>query len=309
MNRMSLVALKRCSYARSSLADFLEQTAPYLGIDEGLQGKKVLLKPNLISSRGPSLACTDHRFIISVARWFVEHGATVGIGDSPAFGTAGGVLRHITASTELDRLGVRVVEFASPTAVVLAGGVRIGVAAEALDCDLMVNLPKIKAHNQMYMTLAVKNFFGIIKGIQKSMLHMRQGASHRRFARIILDLLAVLPEHITLADGIEVMHIAGPLRGKPLALQCVAASRNPLAVDTAFLDALELPPEKCPLWVEAKARGYLGVNTSEIQFPLLSPEAWHGSGFRAPDLLSPIRFNPLRFLYGRLKRIVLAIRS
>ena len=43
----------------------------------------------------------------------------------------------------------------------------VTVAREAMECDIFVGLPKIKAHNQMYMTLAVKNIFGIVKGVQQ----------------------------------------------------------------------------------------------------------------------------------------------
>ena len=183
------------------------------------------------------------------------------------------------------------------------------MAAEALDCDLIVNLPKVKAHNQMYMTLAVKNIFGIVKGIRKSMLHMQHGGSHRRFAGVILDLLDLLPDHVTLVDGITAMHVAGPLRGKPLDVNCIAASRNPLAVDTALLLALELDPEKSPLWVEAKQRGFYGVLPSEIHYPFLRPAEFYGSGFMAPESLIAVRFNLLQFFFGHLKRIVLALRS
>jgi uncharacterized protein (DUF362 family) len=231
------------------------------------------------------------------------------VGDSPAFGTTAWVLRHLGADLELKRLGAKVIEFSTPKSVTLANGHKISVAAEALDCDLMMNIPKIKAHNQMYMSMAVKNIFGIVKGIRKSLLHMRHGKSHGQFAGIILDLLTLLPEHVTIVDGIKAMHVAGPLRGRSLELNCIAASRNPLALDTALLSALELDPEKSPIWVKARKRGDPGVFLSEIQFPLLQPTDFHGSGFMAPLFLDPVRFNLLRFLFGHLKRIVLAIRS
>jgi len=138
---------------------------------------------------------------------------------------------------------------------------------------------------------------------------MQYGGSHRLFAGIILDLMALLPAHVTIADGIQAMHVAGPLGGKPLDLYCVAASSNPLAVDTALLAVLELDPEKSPIWAEAKSRGYSGVFPSEIQYPLLGPDDFHGSGFMAPESLSPVRFNPFRFLSGHLRRMFLAIRT
>ncbi len=309
MKRPVSVILQRCDYTAQSLDALMESVAPSLGIAGNLKGKRILIKPNLISSRGPLLACTDPRFIIAVSRWFVDREASVTVGDSPAFGSASGVLRHIGALTELIRLGAKVVEFATPKAFTLSNDIRVGVAAEALDCDLMVNLPKVKAHNQMHTTMAVKNFFGIVIGMRKSLLHMVHGGSHARFAGVILDLQALLPEHITIVDGISAMHVAGPLHGKSLALHCVAASMNPLAVDTALYAALELEHEKCPLLREARTRRYEAVFPNEIRYLSLNPSDFYGSGFVAPTDLAPVRFNPCRFLYGHLKRMVLAIRS
>jgi len=309
MNGAVNVLLERCVYTHTALSDLLERMAPFLGISEKLTGKRVLIKPNLISAYGPVLACTDSRFIVAVVRWFVDHGAVVSVGDSPAFGSAAAVLKRLRVYSELIGLGVQVVEFATPRQFTLSDGVKVSVAAEALDCDLMVNLPKIKAHNQMYVTLAVKNIFGIVKGLQKSLLHMQHGDTHHRFAKIILDLVDLLPEHLTIADGIEAMHISGPLQGKSLALQCVAGSLNPLAIDTALLAALELAPKMSPLWLEADRRKCWGAMLADIDFPFLQPFDFHGSGFRAPESLSPVRFNPLRFLQGTMKRILLALRS
>jgi uncharacterized protein (DUF362 family) len=309
MNRLETVVLEKSSYSPSVLADLLERISPFCGLTGNLHGKRVLLKPNLISPWAPLLACTESRFIVTVAQWFIEHGASVSVGDSPAFGSAMEVLRKRDAIVDLNRLGVKVVEFTSSRKYTLSDGIKVGLATEAIDCDLLVNLPKIKAHNQMYMTMAVKNIFGIVKGVKKSMLHMQHGHSHRKFAGILLDLQAYLPENISIADGIEVMHVTGPLGGKPLALGCVAASVNPYAVDTALLAALELSYEKSPLWLEAKRRRCPGVLLSELEFPFLRPNDFHGSGFMAPGALNPIRFNPLRFLYGHLKRMILAIRS
>lgn len=266
------------------------------------------MKPNLISVRGPKLACTDPRFIVAVAKLLVDRGAVVSLGDSPAFGSAAAVIGHLGLQTALHDLGVKVVEFANPRIFTVEGGIRVGVAREALDCDLLVNLPKIKAHSQMFVTIAVKNIFGVVKGVRKPLLHMRYGDSPRRFSGIILDLMKLLPAHITIADGIKVMHVCGPLRGKSLDLGCVAGSADPLAVDTAMLAALELSAEKSPLWQAAAERGYQGADLKNIRFPFLQPEDFYGSGFMAPDDLSPIRFNPFRFFRGTMRRILLAFR-
>lgn len=270
-------------------------------------GARVLLKPNLISASSPALSCTHAGLVAAVAAWFLDHGCRVAIGDSPAFGSAMHVIGQQGIARAIRGMDVQIVEFTSVVHRRLPGGVSVGVAAEALDCDLLVNLPKIKAHDQMYVTMAVKNIFGIVKGARKSWFHMRYGGSHMEFARIVLDLHALLPENITIADGIEVMHRHGPMHGEPLALGCLAGSRSAMALDTAMLALLELEPGRSPLWRVARERDLPGAQLCGIEFPLLAPSAFSGSAFVAPEILNPVRFRPVRYLFNSLKRAVLVL--
>lgn len=309
MNDLShKVVLQRCtSYDPFSIAACTDEIGRQLCLAGSLHGKIVLLKPNLISCRGPALACTDGRFIAGVASWFVDQGARVVVGDSPAFGSAQIVCRTFGITEALQDLGVKVIDFTSPIKRRLAGGVTVAVAREALECDLVVGLPKIKAHSQMLVTMAVKNVFGIVKGLNKAQLHMVHGDTHAEFAGIILDLLALLPPQLHLADAIEVMHCSGPLDGKRLALGCVAAARCPVALDTALLGVLEVDRIRSPLWQAAQVRGLAGSNAGELVYPLFTPKDFQGSGFLTPDNLHGIRFSPWRFLRGLVKRVVIKI--
>lgn len=309
MNDESLqVMLQNCdTYDRSAIAGLVDVMVSHLGLSGSLYGKTVLLKPNFISSSGPSLACTNGEFIAGVASWFLDQGARVVLGDSPAFGSAEKVCRIFGIPEVLKGMDVKMVHFHTPVRKRLTGGVTVSVAREALECDLFVGMPKIKAHNQMFITMAVKNMFGIVKGVNKAMLHMVHGDTHDQFAAIILDLVSLLPSQLHLADGIEAMHRSGPLEGSPLALNCVAAARCPVALDTALLDLLELDQAKSPLWRVASMRGLDGSESHNLLYPLLSPQDFHGSGFMAPDSLNSIRFNPFRFLRGLMKRVILKI--
>lgn len=302
------VSLDRCQgYERKSLLPVLERVLLCLDDLHLTPGARVLLKPNLISASAPPLACTHAGFVAAVASWFLDHGCRVFIGDSPAFGSTIKTVERQGISRAVRGMDVRFVEFSSVVHRRLSGGISIGVAAEALDCDLLVNLPKIKAHDQMYVSMAVKNNFGIVKGMRKSWLHMRYGDSHLEFARILLGLDRLLPENITLADGIEVMHRHGPVHGDPLALGCVAGSRSSVALDTAMLTLLELDPGRSPLWLAARERDLPGCQLCGIAFPLLAPADFFGSGFVAPEILDPVRFRPLRYVFNSLKRVALAL--
>lgn len=305
----SQVVLQRCvDYRRDAVATFVEKALLHLGCTNGLHGKSILLKPNLISSRGPSFACTHPEFIAGVAACFLDHGAKLYLGDSPALGSCTKVCEKHGILQALRGMDVEIVDFATSVQRRLAGGLSITLAREALECDIIVGLPKVKAHNQMYMTLAVKNIFGIVKGVNKAILHMAHGTTHHGFARIILDLLDLLPQQIHLADGITAMHRSGPLDGAPLPLSCIAAAHSAVAMDTALFAALELDPGRSPLLQVAAERGLAEADPRNIGYPELFPEAFHGSGFLAPAALNPIRFNPWRFFLGLVKRAVLKVR-
>lgn len=304
------VAVEQCAvYDRQKLVDSVEAVAPFLGLKHSCAGSTVMLKPNLISSRGPALACTHGKFLAAITSWFLDHGAKVRIGDSPAFGTATSVMTRHGLLKALTGMDVELVDFSRPVSKRLSVGVRVEIAAEALECDLFVNLPKLKAHNQMYLTAGVKNIFGIVLGMRKALLHMRHGGSHREFSEILLQLPSLLPAQVTLVDGIEAMHISGPLDGVPLNVGCLVGSPCPVALDTSLLHLLELSPERSPLWLAANACNHPGSRTENIRYPLSQPEDFAGTGFIAPGSLNGIRFNPFRFIGSTLRRFALAIRS
>jgi len=277
----------------------------------GLQvnpGSKVLLKPNLVSGRGKEhLACTHPMFIRAVAEWFVDCGVIVSIGDSPAFGSALQVMQATGITEALKGLPVKLVNFDRSQKLKLAGGVTVDIASQALDCDMLVNLPKVKAHSQLYVTLAVKNYFGTVVGFQKPIWHMRYGDQEDSFASHIVDLLAVLPGGITLIDGITTMHETGPVGGKPYPLGLLAGCRNPVAIDTTFLQLLNLDYEKSFIWRECAARNLTGANLEKLQYPLLNPVDVLVTDFRAPEMLMSVSFNPFRMLVSAVRRLLARI--
>ncbi|MEA2113753.1 MAG: DUF362 domain-containing protein, partial [Thermodesulfobacteriota bacterium] len=268
----TVVALTSCQeYAQQSLADTINHVMASLDQIPNLHSCTVLLKPNLITARYGTLPCTEPAFMLAVARWFVDQGARVRIGDSPAFGTAGAALQSLGITAELTDLGVRITDFKRYRNVDLAGGGKAGVAVDAMECDLLVNLPRIKAHAQTRVTLAVKNCFGCLAGLRKPWWHMAYGGKGGSFNDRLVQLLDVLADSITLVDGIHAMHQAGPLHGEMYPLALIGASSNPVAMDRALLKVLDVDPEQSPLMQACRRAGVLGAEFSQLQFPLATP--------------------------------------
>jgi len=306
-NTIGVMLARADTYNTDTIKKFIDTSCIRLAISRNFAGKRIVLKPNLISGRASPLACTDGRFIAGVAEWFLDCGARVLLGDSPAFGSVDSVLRTHGISEQLRHLDVDVLSFKTPRKKHLSHGVTIGVSEEALDCDYFINLPKVKAHNQMYVTLAVKNLFGIVCGMRKGLAHMKNGSSHLRFADLMLDLVELLPDSLSIVDGITAMHREGPVSGEPLQLGCMAMSIDPVALDTALLETLELSSHLCPVWQAAWRRNLAGSCLENISFIGDEPTVFSGSGFTAPETLNPVPFNPFRFLNSLMKRAVLKV--
>ena len=299
------VALDSCpDYEPSSLAAILDRVHRAVDPPVPLADARVVLKPNLIGARRGPLACTGTGFILAVARWYLDQGARVVVGDSPAFGSATSVLSQLGALDPLTRLGVGVSDFSHTRTLILPSGRQARFAAEALECDLLVNLPRVKAHAQMRLTLAVKNCFGCLTGMQKPWWHMIHGGRDGGFASLLLEILEILPQSLTLVDGITAMHRTGPLGGDPFELGIVAAGRNPVAVDTALVTILGVEPASVPLQQAALAMDFPGSRPEQLCCPLACPDDLRVTGFQVPATLNPVRFSLLSFLRSSLRRLL-----
>jgi uncharacterized protein (DUF362 family) len=298
------VFLEKCSqYEQGLLAECIGRITEPLLANRNFSSARVLIKPNLISATHGSLPCTEGDFILTVTRLFLDHGAHVRVGDSPAFGSAASVLGRLGIRDSLKKLSVPVANFTRVRQVTLPSGIRTGLAADALDCDLLVNLPKVKAHVQLRITLAVKNYFGCLAGMRKPLWHMMYGGRQGDFARYVVELLSILPDSLTIVDGIRTMHETGPVRGRAFDLGLIAGSFNPVAIDRTFLDIVGINPAASPLMAACKRACITGTDMSELEFPLHAPQDVRVNDFEVPGELNPIRFNPFRFMKNSFRRL------
>ncbi len=293
-----------CHYRRESLTDAVGNIFVATGVSVRA-GDRVLLKPNLISGRRQDgLPCTHPLLVAAVAEWFCDHGARVAVGDSPAFGSAEQVMRACGYDEALRGLPVRRLNFDRPRPVRLGCGETVGIASQALECDLLVNLPKVKAHCQMLASLAVKNYFGVVVGWRKPWLHAKHGDIANRFEEMLVDLLAVLPAGVSLADGVVAMHKNGPVQGgEPYPLGVLAGSANPVALESGLLRVLGVEPGRSPVWRECSRRRLQGSDPATLDWTLESLAALQAADFILPPALQPVSFRPQRLLSGALKRL------
>ncbi len=267
------------------------------------RGDRVLVKPNLLKAGQQGLICTHPQVVRAACARLLDMSAKVTVGDSPAFGSARSVARNIGLEDALRPLGVPIVTLNRPRRLQLPFGYFLGVSALALEQDRIVNLPKLKAHCQMRLTLAVKNLFGCVCGVRKAVAHTRHGDQEKRFEALFLELMEALPPSFHILDGIAAMHVKGPGGGERYDLGLLGASQSAVALDTAVYAALRLQPDFVPLWAEAQRRGLDGSRLQNLTYPLELPNAFPVEGFRLPDPLDAQTFHPVQLAWSAVKRM------
>jgi uncharacterized protein (DUF362 family)/ferredoxin-like protein FixX len=197
-------------------------------------GDKVLIKPNMLAAHTPEQAITTHPQIVrAVARYALEHSANVQVSDSGAVGGFDLIAKLTGMTDALGDLPVKLVPLENPRAVESKGPYpSINLSADALDADMIINLPKLKTHCQMQMTLAVKNLFGCVVGHEKQVWHYRVGEDKALFAQVLASIFEILQPGLNLIDGIMGMEGEGPgTSGIPREMGVLLASSDALEMD------------------------------------------------------------------------------
>ena len=289
-------------YEKAILADALDKALTSISFEVPRQAR-VLVKPNWIATKNAGLSCTHPQLIRAVCKYFLDGGAKVTVGDSPAFGSALKVAQKSGAEGVLADMHVPIIGFKSGPKLNLSFGRSIRLARQPAEADLIVNLPKLKAHVQMGVTAGVKNFFGCVVGARKALIHSKYGDVKNHFESVIMEVMLAMQPSVTILDGIEAMSKDGPTDGEPVRMNIMAVSENPVALDTAIYSLLKMPTSFAPLWREAKARNLSGADPNELDFPLEKLDNFRADGFTVPASLSPLTFSPPRIALGVLKRL------
>ncbi|HAG85136.1 MAG TPA: thylakoid-associated protein [Cyanobacteria bacterium UBA12227] len=304
---MSTVSLIRAnSYDQQRLKTSLETLlAPLGGMEAFVKpGDRVLLKPNLLTAARPGKECiTRPELVYAVAQRVQEAGGKPFLGDSPAFGTAKGVAAANGYLPMMAELNVPIVEFQGQRYETLSNTFNhLRLCKEAMEADVIINLPKVKSHMQLTLTLGVKNLFGCVPGKMKAWWHMEAGKDACRFGEMLVETARAINPDLTIVDGIIGHQGNGPSGGEPRSLNILAASADIFALDQSLVNILNVDPALVPTIVAAMKLG-LSSNLEGIDFPHLRPEDLKILDWKLPDALMPIDFGMPRVLRSTFKHL------
>jgi uncharacterized protein (DUF362 family) len=302
--RSTVSLIRAHSYALESLRSSLETLLePLGGITAFVNpGDRVLLKPNLLTASRPGKECiTRPEIVYCVAQLVQEAGGKPFFGDSPAFGSARGVAKANGYLPLMKELNMPIVEFHGTRYEIPSDSFSsLRLSKEAMDADVVINLPKVKSHLQLTLTLGVKNLFGCVPGKMKAWWHMEAGKDTSRFGEMLVETARAINPDLTIMDGIIGHEGNGPSSGEPRSLGILGASADVFALDRAMVDILQVDPALVPT-TAAQLRLGLYPDIENINFPLQHPAQLQIDNWKLPEALMPIDFGLPRVLRSTFK--------
>lgn len=239
---MSLVALIK---GKRSL-ETVYKTLDLISFSKALLNwERVLIKVNFITTKNwETGATTDPIIVEALVNRIRELGKEVIIVESDAQTTNANKAWILSGMREVgERLDVPFVnmrhvdekiELMVPNGRELK---KIKVAKIATE-SAIVSAAKLKTHTSTYVTLGLKNMFGMLTTKFKGQYHIRG------MDKVIHDINLTLRPHLTVIDGFIAMEGRGPVHGKPVMMDTVIASLDPVAADTVASCIMGFDPKE-----------------------------------------------------------------
>ena len=283
----SAVSIVRCSdYDRERVHETVRRAVELVG---GMAlyvkpGQRVLIKPNLLKASTPDKAVVTHPEVIrAVIRLVQQAGGEALIGDSPGFGDLERVCQGSGVLEVIEEEGARLVPLDQAVRVANKGQFHHFEIARAVhEADVVINLPKLKTHGMMTVTGAVKNLFGCIPGRRKVQWHFNTGVNRDAFARMLVELCALIGPRLSIMDAILGMEGNGPGSGDPREIGLILAGIDPVSLDVVSGTILGADPGLLYI-IRAAAQAGIGETRLErIEVRGESLQAAAVKGFRLP---------------------------
>ena len=217
---------------------------------------KILIKPNLNANMNALTGnTTDLRILSALIQYLKGEGyGNIIIGE----GTNSGYYRnkigvisrlHVDELAKYYRVGVKDLNYAQPHEIGFSDGVKAHVAGECLDAELFINLPKLKTHFEVGMSVCLKNLMGCLIGQEN------KKKTHQDLAENILRINENLKPHLHIVDALVAMEGLGPTRGTPVQLNSVLVGTDPYLMDLACARIAEFDYKKIKTLYRAEKKG------------------------------------------------------
>ena len=310
MTQVSAVKTKHYNY--SEVYDGVKKSVALLGgIDKFVKrGSRVLIKPNLLASKSPDDSVTTHPlFVKAVVNLVKDAGGIPYIGDSPSLLSLKKVAKKTGMEDVAMETGAKILEFDESVTIKRENGnifKSLEIAKELNEIDAIINLPKLKTHVQMYLTLGVKNLFGCIIGKRKAQWHLKAGVNNIYFAKMLVELYEYIKPSLTIVDGIRGMEGDGPSGGHPRDIGLIFAGADAVAVDTMICHILGGDFKKFYTYTVARERNAGVTDIEKIELLGERIENILVRDFKFPTVIIDANFSNYPFIGRHLRNFLIS---
>lgn len=269
------VAVIPCAeYEEAVVTEAVFQAAAMLGGAASFirPGMRVLVKPNLLRAAQPEQHITTHPAVVAAVMELVKSlGAEPILAESPGGAYTAATLKTIYKATGMQGMtqrhgfalnydtGVREVFFEEGKQVKV-----LHLIEPALSCDAVICVAKLKTHELMGYTGAVKNLFGLVPGVTKAEYHFRL-PEQDAFANMLVDIVEYVKPCLSVIDAIWGMEGDGPSAGTPVPIGAILMGQNPHAVDLAAARLVSMEPKSIRTLAAAEERGLVSFAPDAVK--------------------------------------------
>src|SRR5574344_2654360 len=269
------VAIEKCSAYEFDKVYAAVEEMMRLCPPPDVEGKTVLIKPNMLSPKKPDAAVCTHPVVVgAVVKAFVARGARVLVGESPATANSTAAAKAVGTYDAVINNGGEWDPFDDSVIVSGPNGKLVKsfeFARPFIKADVIVSVAKLKTHQLMSYTGVMKNMFGLMVGLKKAQTHFRFPAKND-FSEFRMDLNITAHPNYTIMNAIVGMEgPGGPGNGTPVQLGFLGASTNVLALDWTCASIVGYKPHNVVYLEAALKRGVWLKNEKQIKTVGISP--------------------------------------
>ncbi len=224
--------------------------------------KKVLIKPNYLTAKLPDSGVTTNTHIVSTVIDFVKRYGTTDIivadggwsDTDRTFDTVG--IREIAEKKKIQLVDLnddKRVKVKIPHASVLK---EVNIAKTVLDCDAIINIPKLKIHSFAKVTLCIKNLMGVT---------LPKNSMHTQLDYKLADLATYLKPLFNIIDG-TVGCERNEHSGDPVPMDLIIGGKDIVAMDTVGSLVMGVDPYEVDYirYTAQKKVGTMNLNEIDI---------------------------------------------
>jgi uncharacterized protein (DUF362 family) len=229
------------------------------------KGNTVLIKPNLIGGEPVPGTMTDGNVVKAVCDLAHEAGASRVIvadschvgGDTTVYARSMGYFDILEGTPyefiDLKKLKTKTIE--------VNGAVidQLRISEIVDQTDVIINVPVMKTHMHVQVTLATKNMKGLIHDRSKRRMH------EAGIEKALVDFASVLRGDLNIIDGITGSEGRAPSWGVPKPMGLIFAGADPIALDVVCSEVMCIDPKEIEYLQKAGEKGIGIADLSQIE--------------------------------------------